>query len=82
MRLIDADALSSEFRVSDSDIIAKEAINDAPTIDAVHAAGGCYCRECKHFERDGSIQYCIEYGGLVKPDDFCSRGQRKEPDHD
>ena len=42
MRLIDADALSSEFGVSDSDIIAKEAINDAPTIDAVPVVR---CRE-------------------------------------
>lgn len=45
MRLINADALENEFGISDADIIAKEAIRDAPTIDAVPVVR---CRDCKH----------------------------------
>lgn len=45
MRLVDADALENEFGISDADIIAKEAIRDAPTIDAVPVVR---CRECEY----------------------------------
>ena len=65
-----------------SNCVFYNAVEQAPTIDPVHAAGGCYCRECKRFEGDEFMKYCGEYGGLVKPDDFCSRGQRKEADHE
>lgn len=104
---------------------------NAPAIDLVHAAGACYCRECKHWKEH--YDYCIYYHpahvltdsgeekgyedmqpeafdplgtGLVTseygvnvggqcernrydaddktvfcgPDDFCSRGQRREED--
>ena len=90
MRLIDADALSSEFGVSDSDIIAKEAINDAPTIDAVPVVR---CRECRHSSLpSGFTQRYGEPGTLschfgpcnrrnVNGNDFCSYGQRKEDAH-
>lgn len=53
------------------------------TIDPVHAAGGCYCRECRHSLIDLS---CRQYRICMKrpvcyrrvlPDDFCSRGERE-----
>lgn len=47
MRLIDADALSSEFGISDSDIMAKETIDEAPTIDAVPVVRCQKCHHCK-----------------------------------
>ena len=89
MRLIDADALSSEFGISDSDIEAKETIDDAPTIDAVPVVR---CRECKFYREFRTKRYnqlmrlCYRMGKHdmeypVKPDDFCSYGQRKEAAH-
>lgn len=60
-------------------------VNDAPAVDPVHAAGGCYCRECMYQEdcfgqigfwgRDLVLeQNNYEYHKL----DFCSYGRRKE----
>ena len=45
MRLIDADALEDKFGCSDADILAKEEIRDAPTIDAVPVVR---CKDYKH----------------------------------
>lgn len=45
MRLIDADALEDKFGCSDADILAKEEIRDAPTIDAVPIVR---CKDYKH----------------------------------
>lgn len=59
-------------------------IKKAPTIDPVHAAGGCYCRECKHgYERVGRKPYgCYLHGKsgitLHEPNDFCSDGEPEE----
>lgn len=78
MRLINADSLFVKYcnlfenSVSDGEIdrvsyiIAKES-----TIDPVHAAGGCYCRECWYYQEWGE---CKEFGDIMKPDEFCSRG--------
>ncbi|WNX85236.1 hypothetical protein RWV98_02875 [Agathobaculum sp. NTUH-O15-33] len=43
MRLIDADAKTNEIYVSQFVIDQMQKI---PTIDPIHTAGGCYCREC------------------------------------
>lgn len=53
-------------------------IEDAPTIDPVHAAGACYCRECKHWKEH--YDYCKEFAAERNQGDFCSRGQRREED--
>ena len=84
MRLIDADALSSEFGVSDSDIIAKEAIDDAPTIDAVPVVR---CRECKNLYVGGvcfgeTLWACRKLKTSVDPEFFCGFGEQKEDEHD
>ena len=76
MRLIDADAIENEFGISDEDIIAKEVIRDAPTVDAVPVVR---CRECKH-HHDCETHFCDALG-MDCPDDsefFCSYGERKE----
>ena len=78
MRLVDVEDLycsDCECKGRCEDLMCD--IKTMPAVDPVHAAGGCYCRECKRFEGDEFMKYCGEYGGLVKPDDFCSRGQRK-----
>lgn len=57
--------------------------NQIPTIDPVHAAGACYCRECNHLLRDlSSREYhmCmrLRLPQKVDLDDFCSFGKRRE----
>lgn len=74
MRLIDAYALEDEFGVSDADLIAKEVIRAAPTIDAVEVVR-CRCCAVPHNKYTG----CPKLNGLVTPPDFyCPFGERKE----
>ena len=83
MRLIDADALEDKFGCSDADILAKEEIRDAPTIDAVPIVR---CKDCKWFvDNNGGEWYGCKMFQVVritpedapKPDDFCSYGERR-----
>ena len=53
-----------------------EAIDEAPTVDAVEVVR---CKDCKH-EEDG---YCNHFGyysyaPMVFENDFCSRGERRD----
>ena len=50
--------------------------NQIPTIDPVHAAGACYCRECKHWKEH--YDYCKEFAAERNQGDFCSYGKRRE----
>lgn len=45
MRLIDAELLEEQFGISDADILAKEEIRYAPTVDAAVVTR---CKDCKH----------------------------------
>lgn len=90
-RLIDAEELELQFDVSDEDIIAKEIIRNAPTVDAVPVVR---CRDCIEFEEIGKhptnnggtpFGHCYhwQYEQGMSPnevdgDDFCSYGERKE----
>jgi hypothetical protein len=97
-RLIDADALIERLKfkrrlngnIPDKCAGYDSAIaqaNKLPSVDPVHAAGACYCRECKY--QDECI--CrIEFIGRnpileqntyeYHPLHFCSNGQRREED--
>lgn len=84
MRLIDADAVVKDFylnfgNVHDA-ISAKKIIDRQPTVDPVHAAGGCYCRECKHVIGSNLKGWykCELTGGEVEDDNFCGRGEPRE----
>lgn len=56
-------------------------------LDPVHAAGACYCRECKyhHWEQEpehGITIHCCEiFNCKVRKDAFCSWG-RTEGNHE
>ena len=87
-RLIDADKLTYHFTVNDEVeqifYVKLEDIDDAPTIDPVHAAGGCYCRECEYRTKDTQwtrAGFCGRRDAgpmmIARPDDFCSRGKRR-----
>lgn len=82
MRLIDAELLEEQFGISDADILAKEEIRFAPTVDAIVVTR---CKDCIHCtrttDRDGSGLFCAIWGRgwhRVQPDDFCSYGERKD----
>ena len=87
MRLIDADALFTEFENADwynnadRDEIAERLILQAPTIDAVSVVR---CKDCKYwidnsFEDDDLFRECRwRDAETTDADDFCSYGERKE----
>ena len=85
MRLIDADSLTYHLTVNDEDeqvfYVKLEDIDDAPSIDPVHAAGGCYCGECGYLGSDvfdDDLFYCDYCGYSIHKDDFCSYGKREK----
>ena len=52
-------------------------INSAPTIDPVHAAGGCYCWECiYHASTEGGRDYCALHESVCS--EFCGDGKIEE----
>ena len=57
----------------------EEWLNNSPTIDAVPVVK---CRDCKHYEihKPKVLENCERKGYIIpmKPDDFCSYGERKE----
>ena len=90
-RLIDADALKTKaircetFKLYDAPVFLKavgtKEIDKAPTIDAVEIVR---CRDCKHYEihKPKVLENCERNGYIIpmKPDDFCSYGERKDGD--
>lgn len=84
-RLIDAEELELQFDVSAEDIIAKEIIRNAPTVDAVPVVR---CKDCKHlcvWNRKYIYAFCpkanIEFLPFQKDTRtfFCSYGERRKP---
>ena len=58
-------------------------LENAPTIDPVQAAGGCYCRECRYAQYPDSPNIiCEKFYGAGSPDGFCYWGQQKEAAHE
>ena len=83
-RLIDAEELELQFDVSDEDIIAKEIIRNAPTVDAVPVVR---CRDCKHlrvWNQKDIYAFCLKTGIVFLPFKkdawtfFCSYGERRK----
>ena len=80
MRLIDAELLEEQFGISDADILAKEEIRFAPTVDAVVVTR---CKDCKYayinsFAVSSGEALCTLSGQPMQQDDFCSYGERKD----
>lgn len=93
MRLGDLDKLDKRFQdmpcddpeARSSNQMARYYIRHAPTIDPVHATGGCYCRECKKCDgfpgpdiEPGEVGICAMTNLVVKPDGWCKWGKLKE----
>lgn len=89
MRLIDADACWDRI-LNGCCYSTEAAIMSTTTIDPVHAAGGCYCKECTYYEPMRDYPDCsktLPYGYChywkyeegdsfndVEENDFCGRG--------
>ena len=59
--------------------VTDKEIAEIPTVDAVEVVR---CRDCKHYEihKPKVLENCERNGYIIpmKPDDFCSYGERKE----
>lgn len=69
MRLIDADTLNARLSRDATPYFTVCDIENAPTIDPVRAAGGCYCKECRRWKPDGS--YGMDLDGVKRPYGAC-----------
>ena len=80
MRLIDAENFCKEHQ--DLPSVVYVALSKSPTIDPIHAAGGCYCQECKKFRRytKNNITFgiCKRHNSEVGENDFCSYNDGKD----
>ena len=92
MRLIDADACWDRI-LNECCYSTESAIMSTPTIDPVHAANACYCKECQYYEPFRDYPDCsktLPYGycyywkyeegespNEVDENDFCSKGVKK-----
>lgn len=77
MRLVDTDNAKECFGGDGvTGIVIQRMFDDLPTIDSVHAVGGCYCRECSYHK---PIDYCEKHKQTGWFDNsFCSKGKRNE----
>lgn len=91
MRLIDADICWD--RILNGCCTTEVAIMNTPTIDPVHAANACYCKECQYYEPFRDYPNCsktLPYGycyywkyeegespNEVEENDFCSKGAKR-----
>lgn len=81
MKLIDADKLVFSKAKGIGDIVNRRQIESMEAIDPVHAAGGCYCRECKQGQDAcgyPGMVYCKVAYGYRRQNGFCSAGERRE----
>lgn len=48
------------------------------TIDPIHAAGGCYCRECGYKDSNACPAYDLPMNRTSPRIEFCNCGKRKD----
>lgn len=89
MRLIDLDyAIQQAQKPSIYDLCdTVDFLKEQPIVDGIHAAGGCYCCECKYSkqnynEQTKNISYkCTKHSFYDfndrTPNDFCSHGIKR-----
>lgn len=91
MRLIDADVLiqkikylSYDYEKVRIDTITGCLLTDfiSPTINPVHAAGGCYCKECVYKEKNNNKNpkdyWCQFHDSYMSLNGFCSEGRKDD----
>lgn len=80
-RLIDANAIHGECNSDNPEFIAgwnalAVEIDQAPTISAVEVVR---CAQCVDYRLD-PVKHCALSGMQKEEDDYCSYGERREPD--
>lgn len=78
-RLIDANSLNKRHVTNVGDVYLAASIALAATIDPVHAAGGCYCRECRHHDRNSCPAYDLPMNRTSLRIEHCSYGEPRTP---
>ena len=80
MKLIDADACWDRI-LNGCCYTTEAAIMSTQTVDPVHFAGGCYCKECEYHDTHLNFQntptnfICYKHDGIIMPlNGFCSEG--------
>lgn len=91
MKLIDVDKFKQRVKNSTASspvkFVSLVLAETQDTIDPIHAAGGCYCKECKYHENevypDGEWEvhdneecWCNWWDNTVLLNGFCSYGKR------
>lgn len=92
-KLIDADKALSELKpitlemeksamlLSDASLMMKNWICRQTSVDPIHAAGGCYCKECLYKEEDGTVSlityWCNLHDVTMPLNGFCSEGKNE-----
>lgn len=71
MRLVDAELLEEQFGISDADILAKEEIRFAPTVDAEVVVR---CKDCYQSVVIGDVLYCTYWGKNTDENGYCHEG--------
>ena len=71
------DGNHSDFGRSMADLTSlREVLEDTPAADVVEVIR---CKDCKHLVFSDCYGECKRnYLGIVRPDDYCSKGQRKD----
>ena len=71
------DKYYSDFHKSMADLTSlRELLEDSPTADVVEVVR---CKDCKNLMFSDFYGECSKgYMGIVQPDDYCSRGERKD----
>jgi hypothetical protein len=72
-RLIDANALLEKLKRTPRYFNIKFDIEEAPTVDAVEVVR---CKDCKHYSH---CESCYVWHTDPNPEDFCGRGEKKDP---
>lgn len=58
-------------------VVRKKTIDAIPSADVVEVVR---CKDCKHRTFSDAYGECMKGLIVVRPDDFCSRGERREDD--
>lgn len=95
MKVIESDKVAPLFRLllmnnpyADAIISDVQELVELQSVDPVHAAGGCYCRECQHssYDAERNKRWCNRDLGCreVKADGsgFCDFRVQKEAQED
>lgn len=92
-KLIDADKALSELKpvtlemeksamlLSDASLMMRNWICRQPSVAPIHAAGGCYCKECLYKEENETVPlikcWCNLHDITMPLNGFCSEGKIK-----